>query len=109
MALNPNCPACRDPVGHFCSEKVRYNATAFACRAADTLCVGPDYSPVLLRADGAHLSCPTTCIQCPGYTDGATMMWTTVRSPLARRSPAARPPLARRSLSHVNSGGGVAA
>ena len=85
MALNPNCPACRDPTGHFCADKLRYNATAFACSAGSTFCVGADYSPTLLRSDNTHLHCPTTCVQCPGWTDGASIMWTTVRA--ARTEP----------------------
>ncbi|KAL1500034.1 hypothetical protein AB1Y20_012711 [Prymnesium parvum] len=77
--FNPNCPTCRDDVGHFCDEQIKLNATAYACRAGGYItCVGLKYSPELISSDPASLQCPSTCVQCPGWQDGAQTMWLTV-------------------------------
>ena len=76
-AFQPNCPHCRDELGHFCSDVVAVNATYSACKASDGhgLCVGGDYSPQLHTHNHTYLTCPATCRQCPGWEAHADVMW----------------------------------
>ena len=76
-AFQPNCIACRDDIGHFCSDVAALNSTHFACRATEhhDICVGGDYTPQLISADRQSLHCPKTCVQCPGWEGHADAMW----------------------------------
>ena len=79
-AFQPNCEACRDPLGHFCADVAVVNASFAVCRASGSegghgLCVGGDYSPALHGASAAQLACPETCRECPGWESHAETMW----------------------------------
>jgi len=75
--FQPNCPACRDALGHFCSDVAILNASYAACRASDghELCVHGDYSPLLHAESASLLHCPSTCRQCPGWDSQTATMW----------------------------------
>eukprot|EP00965_Chrysotila_dentata_P045722 1518592-Pleurochrysis_carterae.AAC.3 len=93
-AFNPNCESCRDAAGHFCAEDTvthsahAVHAVEYACRTANTLCVGGHFNPALTAIAGEQAPvCPSTCQECPGWEGGATTMWlivllTSVSSPL---------------------------
>ena len=76
-AFQPNCPLCRDKLGHFCSDVAVVNSSYAACRAAEGghLCVGSQYSPQLAATSASQLSCPATCVACPGWEGHADVMW----------------------------------
>ena len=82
QAYQPNCVACRDSLGHFCSEAGLMHGATYACRAANGItsvagewCVGGQYSPLLHSQDRDSLHCPQTCEDCPGWKDNADVMW----------------------------------
>ena len=76
QAYNPNCPACRDDYGHFCSllvpvHNVSWGADAVAdgastCGTQHGACVLPTDSSTWGSA--ARTGCPTTCHDCPGWS-----------------------------------------
>ena len=68
-AFQPNCPLCRDRLGHFCSDVAVVNSSYAACRASEGghLCVGSQYSPQLAAGSASQLACPATCVACPGW------------------------------------------
>ncbi|KAL1511879.1 hypothetical protein AB1Y20_005161 [Prymnesium parvum] len=76
--FNANCPSCRNEWGHFCDKQVKLNASAFACHAGGSLCLGGRYGEGLLSHNASELVCPSNCVQCPGYDDSAQVMWITV-------------------------------
>ena len=53
------------------------NSSYAACRAAEGghLCVGSQYSPQLAATSASQLSCPATCVACPGWEGHADVMW----------------------------------
>jgi hypothetical protein len=90
MYFQPNCEACRDTIGHFCSDALNLSTASAqslgintagpvsVCRATDTghLCVGGDFSPQLVNSlDQAPHRCPSTCLECPGWQSHASEMW----------------------------------
>ncbi len=95
-AYIPNCPACRDHLGHFCSAPRALTAAesagtaaraAAACATGAMACVGKDFAPELSGANASSLACPDSCEACPGWTgDGATLwlivLITSLSSPL---------------------------
>ncbi|KAL3902266.1 MAG: hypothetical protein SGPRY_012135, partial [Prymnesium sp.] len=77
--FNPNCPSCRDNVGHFCDEMVSLNASTFTCRAGGyVVCHGGHFSEALSSTNATALQCPSTCLECPGWQDHAQVMWMSV-------------------------------
>ena len=94
---NPNCPTCRDRVGHFCDQATLvgsaalhnataqahlHNATLSACATSQgVVCVGDGFSAALIANGSAPLTCPHRgCHGCPGW-DGerlASTLWLVV-------------------------------
>jgi len=71
-AFNPNCPSCRDEIGHFCSELGNVS-----CASQAFQCVGERFSPALLfnaSSDGTTV-CPSTCLDCPGWRGYGQQLW----------------------------------
>jgi len=96
-AFVPNCPACRDHKGHFCSSPAALGgggegaaggaAGSAACASPTMSCVGHGFAPELSGADLASLVCPDSCQACPGWTGDGQTLWfivlvTSLTSPL---------------------------
>lgn len=100
--FNPNCPQCRDDVGHFCAtpttcEAVKSLVVAAAANLSDVTNLGAQpcdlggmvclsstgatcSSPLLAAASASsnELVCPSTCQQCDGWHGDARDMWAAV-------------------------------